>query len=171
MVIKKMKRLSRIIRHLFVGPWLVRRYFTKQDLKEIAQKIAISEKQHRAEIRVALQAGLEIIDIMRGVEARQKAIEAFSQLGIWDTEENNGVLIYLLLAERRLEIIADRGIHSILGQRYWEKIHKEMLSLFRSKQYKEGVLYALEHINTKMMELFPKQGEDPDELPNEVVIL
>ena len=166
----KMK-LFRIYKHLFLSRWLVRFYFSKKDLVKIAEHIAHSESKHRAEIRVAIESKLDILQVIRNVKARQRAIDTFSQLGIWDTEENSGVLIYLLLVDHQLEIVADRGIHKVLGHDYWEKINQKVVEHFKQKRYTEGILYAIDEINTKMIEIFPKQGEDPDELSNEVVIL
>lgn len=161
----------RLLKHFFIGRWLVRRYFQRKELKGIAKLIADSENKHRAEIRVAIEASLPPMQVWHKVYAPQKAVEVFSQLRIWDTAENNGVLIYLLLADRRLEIIADRGIHEILGNNYWKKINKKMLSYFQQKQYKLGIEYAIEQITEEMVRLFPKDGEDPNELSDEVVLL
>ena len=90
---------------------------------------------------------------------------------IWDTEENSGVLIYLLLADHKIEIIADRGIHSVLGHDYWGKIIKEILEYFKRKEYCDGIIYGIDEITARMIEIFPKQGDDPNELSDEVVII
>ena len=164
-------KISRFFKHLFLNRWLVRFYFSKKDLDKISEQIALSEDQHRAEIRFAVEANLGVLSIVRGAVGRQRGIDVFSQLRIWDTEENNGVLIYLLLADHDIEIIADRGIHQSLGHDYWEKINAEMVEYFKKKQYAEGILYGIKKITEEMVRLFPKQGEDPNELSNEVVVL
>ena len=164
-------KLFRICKHLLLSRWLVCFYFSKQDLAKIAEHIAHSESKHRAEIRVAVESNLEPLQLMRNVKARQRALDSFSQLGIWDTEENSGVLIYLLLADHQIEIVADRGIYKVLGHDYWEEINQKVIGYFKQKRYTEGILYAIEQIGAKMIEIFPKQGSDPDELSNEVVIL
>ncbi len=151
--------------------WFVRFYFSSKDLKTIADHIATSEDKHRAEIRLAIEASLGSFLVLRRMTGKQRAIDVFSQLRIWDTEENNGVLIYLLLVDHKIEIIADRGIHKVLGHDYWEKINKEMIAYFQKKNYTEGILYGINAITSEMKLLFPKEGEDPNELSNEVVIL
>ena len=164
-------KILRICKHLFLSRWLVRFYFSKKDLAKIVEHIARSEQKHRAEIRVAIESNLDIFQVIKNIEAPQRALETFSQLRIWDTEENSGVLIYILLADHKIEILADRGIHKVLGHAYWKKINKKVIGFFKKKDYTGGILYAIEEINTKMIEIFPKRGEDPDELSNEVVIL
>ncbi len=150
----------------------MKKYFSKDDLKAIASEIAASEQKHRAEIRVAIEANLEFPQLIRNISARRRALQTFSQLGIWDTEENNGVLLYFLLADHRVEIIADRGIDKILGYNYWEKINKEIIVNFQNKNYVKGILHAVSKITAEMIKLFPKQeGGDPNELPDEVIIL
>ena len=163
--------IQRFIKHTFTSRCLIRSYFPKKILKIIEQEIQSSEEKHRAEIRVAVESHYHFSQIYRKLTTLERAVQVFSDLRIWDTEENNGVLIYILLVERRIEIIADRGIYKKLGQDYWMDVNKEMVSLFKEKEYKKGVVYAISKITEEMAKLFPKQGEDPDELPNTVVIL
>ena len=164
-------KLGRFCKHLLLSRWLVKTYFSKSDLSQIANRIAASESKHRAEIRVAIEANLHPLRVFSDAPVKQRAVDVFSQLRIWDTQENNGVLIYLLLADHVLEIVADRGIHQTLGEDYWQKINEDVIHLFKKKQYTDGICYAIEEITSEMVKLFPKQGEDPDELSNEVVIL
>ena len=128
-----MNKITRILRHLFLGNWLVRSYFSKTDLVKIKEHIAKSELKHRSEIRFAIESKMDFFQLLGNVDSRKRAIDVFSNLRIWDTEENSGVLIYLLLADHKIEIIADRGIHSVLGHDYWGKIIKEILEYFKRK--------------------------------------
>ena len=146
-------------------------YFPKKVLKAIENDIQSSEEKHRAEIRVAVESNFNFSQIYHKMTTLERAINVFSNLQIWDTEENNGVLVYILLVERKIEIIADRGIYKKLGKDYWANVNQEMVTHFKKQEYKEGVLYAISQITKEMMTLFPKRGEDPDELPNSVVIL
>ena len=102
--------------------WQVSRAFPRKTLIAIEQTVKASETAHAGEIRFVVEGALHSTPLLDGQSARERALEVFSQLRIWDTEHNNGVLIYLLLADRDVEIVADRGIHSKLGTREWETI-------------------------------------------------
>ncbi len=164
-------KIKRFLKHLLTGRWLVKSYFSKEDLDRIVKEIANSEDKHHAEIRVAIEANLSPLEILKGVDPKNRSIQVFSFLRIWDTEDNNGVLIYLLLADREIEILADRGIYKALGHDYWEEINREVIHYFKEKKYVEGILYAIEKITTQMVLLFPPKGDNPNELCNEIVIL
>ena len=165
-------KLKRSLIHLFTLRGQRGRYFSKNDLKAIAQAIASSEAKHRAEIRVAIEASFSLGQIWQNLLSRARALDIFSQYRIWDTEENNGVLIYLLLAEHKLEIIADRGIDKRLGQGYWSQLSSDITKSLKEKKYKQGVLEAVNKVGNDMIDLFPKQeGGDPNELSDEVILL
>jgi len=118
-----------------------------------------------------VEASLEWGPLFRGQTARQRAIEVFSRLRVWDTEENSGVLIYLLLADRDVEIVADRGIDARVGAAEWERICKEMESLFRQGRFEEGVVTGIAAITEHLVRHFPARKGDLDELPNAPVVL
>jgi uncharacterized membrane protein len=112
----------RALRHLFALPGAVSRAFADGSLADIEQAVRRSEQLHDGQIRVAVEAALDPLHLWRGKTARQRAIEVFAELGVWDTERNNGVLLYLLLAERNVEIVADRGFNGKVTAAEWEDV-------------------------------------------------
>ena len=123
------------------------------------------------ELRVVIEAALDWPTLWAGRSARERAIAVFSQLHIWDTEHNSGVLIYLLVAERKLEIVADRGIHARVGNAGWESICRDMERQFRSGHFEDGMLQGIAAISTVLQQHFPAQGSRPNELPDSPAIL
>jgi uncharacterized membrane protein len=123
------------------------------------------------EIRFVVESNLHIFDIFKRKSAKKRAIEVFSQFHVWDTAQNNGVLIYLLLADRDFEILADRGVHQHVGSQGWEKISHEMEVMFRKGQFENGVLYGIDQISTLLMQYYPVDGENVNELPNTPIII
>src|SRR4051812_21086431 len=117
---------KRIFRHLLTGAGAIRRAFPEAAMRAIEQAIVEEEKRHAGELQFAIEAALPLADLLRGTSARERAIGWFGRMRVWDTEHNSGVLIYLLLADRQIEIIADRGIHSRVGAAAWEAICAEM---------------------------------------------
>ena len=164
--------LSRILRHLFTGPLAVRRLFPGPALIAIEQAIKQSEISHDGEIRFAVEPALNMLPLLANQPARERAIEAFAQLKVWDTEHNNGVLIYLLLADHDVEIVADRGIDARVGDDNWEKICREMEDAFRRGQFESGVIAGIRAIGDHLREHFPTEREGgQNELPDRPVIL
>ncbi len=166
-----MNRLQRWLRHLLAGRWQVMRCFSKASMAAIEAAIRRSETTHMGELRFAVEAGLDWHALLHGVTPRQRAIEVFSQLRVWDTEHNSGVLIYLLLADRRVEIVADRGIHTRVGDAGWAAICRGMEAEFRAGRFEQGVLLGLERISALLCQHFPALTENPDELPDAPVVL
>ncbi len=164
-------KITRLLKHAVSDAWLVRRYFPKKSLSAVEEAIRKSEGAHGGEVRFAVEAALDWGPLFRGRTARQRAIEVFSQLRMWDTEENNGVLIYLLLADRDVEIVADRGIDARVGAAEWERICKEMEGLFRQGRFEEGVVTGIAAITEHMVRHFPARKGDQNELPNAPVVL
>ena len=163
--------LKRIMRHLSTGRASVRRVFPPRALDAIEQTIREAEAQHAGQIRFAVEPALELAPLLAGQTAQQRAIEVFSRLRVWDTEHNNGVLIYLLLADRDVEIVADRGIHVKLGQEVWETICREMEAAFRDGRFEEGVLAGIRSVGRHLAHHYPHQGEKTNELPDRPVLL
>src|SRR3990172_5975031 len=118
--------MRRIIKHLITGNLAVRAVFPSRALHAIEQAIRETEARHAGQIRFAVEASLDLAALRRKQTASERAIEMFAQLRVWDTEHNNGVLIYLLLADRDVEIVADRGIHARVGPAAWETICHDM---------------------------------------------
>lgn len=163
--------LGRMMRHLLLPRWLARRYFPARSMEAIARAIRESEQTHLGELRFAVETALDIPQLLRGITARQRALEVFSQLRVWDTEHNSGVLIYLLLADRRVEIVADRGIHARAGDQEWGRICAMMEAMLREARFEEAVLAGVREISEQLRRHFPAEPGNPNELPDEVVIL
>ncbi len=166
-----MPLLRRILRHMFSHIAGDKRVFTPVLLQSIERAIAQSESLHAGQIRFVLETDLDFVHILRGKTPRQRALELFSQLGIWDTEHNNGVLIYLLLADHDVEIVADRGIHQHVGQAGWEKICQQMEQHFRQRQFEQGLLLGIDLIGQHMQQHFPVTHTPQNELSNAPVLL
>lgn len=163
--------MLRICKHLLTGRWQVTRHFPASSMANIEAAIQRSESLHMGELRFAVEAGLDVRELLHGITPRQRAIEVFSQLRIWDTEHNSGVLIYLLLADRRVEIIADRGIHAEVGDESWASICREMEMHFRAGEFERGVLKGITAISGLLQQHFPAHGAHADELSNKPVVL
>ncbi|WER44721.1 TPM domain-containing protein [Cupriavidus sp. WKF15] len=166
-----MANLQRMARHLLMTHWRVRRTFPRETLLAIEQAIATSESTHIGQLRFAVEGALSWSGLLKGLSARDRAIEVFSQLRVWDTEHNNGVLIYLLLADRSVEIVADRGIHAKVQRGEWDAICREMEDAFRRKEFQLGVLRGIEAIGNLLARYFPAGVGGTDELLNTPVIL
>lgn len=163
--------IKRIIKHLSVGQAAVHRSFPHAALANIERTIAAVERSHAGQIRFAVEAGLELSPLLAGQSARERAIEVFSRLRVWDTEHNNGVLIYLLLADRDVEIVADRGVHAKLGQAVWEAVCKEMEAAFREGRFEEGVIAGIRSVGAHLAQHYPQVGSKTNELSDQPVIL
>jgi uncharacterized membrane protein len=163
---------SRILRHLFTGHLAVRRIFPASSLAAIEHAIKLSEMSHQGEVRFAVEAALNTLPLLRNQLARDRAVEVFSQLRVWDTEHNNGVLIYLLLADRDVEIIADRGINVRVGSEEWERICREMETAFRQDRFESGVIAGINAVGSHLQRHFRAKREGREnELPDTPVIL
>ncbi len=163
--------VSRLLKHLFMPSWRLWKYFPPALLAEIESAIRESETSHRGEIRFAAEASLPVSAIWRGVNARQAAIGAFGGLRVWDTEENSGVLIYLLLADRDIEIVADRGIAARVEQAEWDNIAKTMERHYRAGDFRSGTFEGIRRASELLARHFPPGPENPNELPNQPVLL
>lgn len=162
----------RWIRHLFLDDLALRRAFPRAAQEAIGRAVAAQERRHRGELRVVIEGGLPLQALLARRTARERAEELFARLRVWDTEDNAGVLIYLLLADRRVEIIADRGIHARVGATAWETICGEMQRRFAEARYEEGVLTGLAAASDLLAQHFPAgEGGNPNELPDAPVVL
>lgn len=157
----------RLCRHLAATPWGLRRAFPAPALAAIEAAIASSEARHGGEIRFAVEAALPPAAVLRGQTARERAIEVFSLLRVWDTEANNGILIYLLLADRDVEIVADRGLQAGIGNAEWEEVCRRMEAVLRRGAFGEAVLAGIETATRLLAEHCPKKGTGPgNQLPD-----
>lgn len=162
---------SRLLRHLMSPPWRGRRSLPPAALARIERAIGQSEARHRGQIRFAVEHALDTASLVRGLSARERALDVFSALKVWDTEHNNGVLIYLLLADRDVEIIADRGIHGRVGGEGWETICREMENAFREGNFEQGVLAGIERVSSLLAAHYPSDHRGRNELPDRPVVL
>jgi hypothetical protein len=163
--------IKRILKHLVMTEWQVRRAFPRDTLAAIANAIKASETVHFGEIRFAVEGALHSMALLRGQSPKERALEVFSHLRVWDTEHNNGVLIYLLLADRDVEIVADRGVHAKVGTHGWEPICRTMEAAFRQGNYQEGVVGGIKAVAHHLTKHFPARRPTHNELPDAPVVL
>ena len=162
----------RWIRHLFLDYFTLRSAFPDAALAAIERGVAAQESRHRGELRVVIEGGLPLPALAAGQTARERALDHFARMRVWDTEENSGVLIYLLLADRRVEIVADRGIHARVGGIAWETISGAMQREFAAGRYEAGVLTGLASVSDLLQQHFPAGSSDnPNELSDSPVVL
>lgn len=169
-----LKLIKRLFRHLFIWPGTANRYLSNDAMRRIETAIAVSEITHLGEICFVVETNLHIFDILRKKSGKKRAIEIFSQFHVWDTEQNNGVLIYLLLADHDFEILADRGIHYHVGNAGWDKICQQMESMFRQGDFEAGILYGIAEISQQLEKHYlseDKSKENINELKNSPIIL
>ena len=163
--------IRRIGRHLLEHRWRVRRIFPSDVLAAIEQAIKAGEATHSGQVRFVVEGALDGAPLFRNQSARERALDIFSHLRIWDTAHNNGVLIYLLLADRNVEIIADRGIDAKVSAAGWEKICKAMETDFRAGNFAGGVIKGIEAVSRQLAAHFPKHGAGRNELPDAPVVM
>ncbi len=162
----------RLWRHLATDQGSVRRRFPDAVLGRVEAAIADGERQHRGQVRFAVEPSLPLARVLRGVTPRERALEVFGLLRIWDTEENCGVLVYLLLADRDVEIVADRGIHGHVGTAAWEAVCRKMEAAFREGRFAEGVEAGIAEINALLATHYPREsGTGGNELPDTPAVL
>lgn len=166
-----MENIKRIVRHLLMTHWQVRRAFPQETLRKIEKAIAESESTHIGQLCFAVEGALSGTSLFKGLSARERAVEVFSQLRVWDTEHNNGVLIYLLLADRSVEIVADRGIHAKVEPGEWDAVCRDMEAAFRRAEYQRGVIAGIQAISQHLGRHFPAQASGKNELSDRPVIL
>ncbi|WP_175981024.1 TPM domain-containing protein [Burkholderia sp. BCC1630] len=163
--------LKRLFRHLFTTHWQVNLAFSRRALDAIDEAVRTSHRAHVGQVRFAVEAALHIGALLKGTTARDRAIEVFSNLRVWDTEHNNGILIYLLLADRDVEIVADRGIHAKVDSREWEAICQAMEAHFRQGDYRSGVLRGVEQVTELLQKHFPVHGPQRDDLSSSPIVI
>ena len=164
-------KLKRLLTHLMMPAWRVRRIFATSVMSHIEKSIQMGEAAHHGELRFAVEASLHPLAIWREVSARDRAIEVFSQLQVWDTASNNGVLIYLLLADHDVEIVADRDLNHRVDDQQWEQICRDMEAEFRAGRFEDGVVAGINAINHLLVSHYPNRGPDQNELSDKPVLL
>lgn len=156
--------ISRVLKHLIAPGWLARRRFRYADREVIREAVAASESLHRGELRVAIEGPLPLRVLLRRQTARERAADLFVRLGVGNTEEATGILIYVQLVDRRVEILADRGIDARVAQVEWEGICREMEAAFSEGAWRRGVLDAIDRASCLLQVHFPARGRNPNEL-------
>ncbi|MDM0121117.1 TPM domain-containing protein [Variovorax arabinosiphilus] len=166
-------KLGRLWRHRSADEAAVRRVLPPEVLDRLQARVAASERRHTGEIRLCIEAGLPTSYLWRDAPARERAIMLFGKLRVWDTEQNNGVLIYLLLAEHAIEIVADRGIDRHVDAEAWRAMAQRMGAAFREGRFEDGLTQALEEVSALQMTHFPRAEGEPDvnELPDAPVVI
>lgn len=166
-----MVNFKRLFAHLFFLPGSYTRAFSAPVLQAIEAEIGASENLHTGELRFAIETTLPFGALWRGMSGRSRALEVFSNMGVWDTEANSGVLIYVLLADRDIEIVADRGLAAQVDQREWDQIAQIMEQAFHAGEFEQGALAGIRVITDLLVRHFPPSGNNPDELSNRPVLL
>jgi len=163
--------LARFCRHIVMSPLVARGRFTPATLDALQAQVARCEQDHRGELRFVVEAELTTAQLWRDLSSRERAREVFALQGVWNTAENNGVLIYLLLADRRVEIVADRGIASHVADDEWQGICRMMESHYREGNFEQGSLAGIEAVSALLARHFPASGARPNELEDRPALI
>jgi len=161
----------RVARHLATDHRSAHRAFPPEALARIEAATSAGEKTHAGQVRFVVEAALPLAHVMSRQTAHERALEVFGRLRIWDTEGNSGVLVYVLLADRRVEIIADRGIHREVGEAEWQSICRTMESAFREGRFADGAVGGVDAVSALLSRHFPRSGAANNELPDRPVVL
>lgn len=162
---------GRVLRHLFATHWGTRRRFTRDVLAHIEKTLRRIEGQHAGELRFAIETAFDLPELWYGLTPRQRALQVFGQLGVWDTAGNNGVLIYVLMADHDVEIIADRAIAARVSLAEWDAVCRDMEDHFRAGRFAQGSEAGIAAVGRLLAKHFPGHGGDRDEQPNQPVLL
>ena len=163
---------QRLLANLFDGWFQIHRRFPSDLLDDMTAAVADGEHKHLGEVRFAIESRLAASAVLAGVDAQTRARQVFGQLGVWDTEHNSGVLLYLLMAEHRIEIVADRGIARRVKPEEWTAICAAMQESFAAGHWRAGALHGITEVHALLAKHFPSHGKArPDELPDRPVLL
>lgn len=163
--------IPRWLKHLLTPAWRVRQVLSAADRQAVEQAVAASECRHRGELCVVAEGPLAPAALWQNVAPRQRAVELFGRLRVWDTAENSGILIYVQLVDRRVEILADRGIAARVAQAEWDALCRGMEAAFRAGEYRQGLLAAIDGATQCLAAHFPAGTDNPNELPNAPLML
>ena len=163
--------LKRVWRHILMSAIQVKRCFPEAVLNGIQSAVQQSETTHSGEIRFVVEGELTWAQLLGDITPRARAMEVFSGLRVWDTQHNNGILIYVLLADRVVEIVADRGIHRHAGDVVWRDICRLMQAEFRAGRFEEGGMKGVTAISALLRKHFPADGENSNELPDKPLLI
>jgi uncharacterized membrane protein len=163
--------LKRFWRHVAMTPAGARRAFPDRTMDAIAHAIAEGERRHRGEVCFVVEAELSTAQLWRGLSPRDRAREVFASQAVWNTEENNGVLIYVLLADHRVEIVADRGIDACVDAAEWQRLVEAINAHFRAGRHEAGALAAVNGVNDLLVRHFPDAGEGRNQIPDRPIMM
>jgi uncharacterized membrane protein len=163
--------LRRFWRHVLMTPWQAARAFPERSLEVIGRCVGEHEKRHRGEVRFVVEAELTTAQLWANLSSRARAVEVFSALRVWDTEENTGVLVYVLLADHQVEIVADRGVSAKVEAGQWQAICATMQEAFRAGRFEEGAIAGVAAISALLEQHFPADGTDDNELPDRALLI
>jgi uncharacterized membrane protein len=169
-----LNRLARLVRHLLETHGSVRRRFTPDVLDRIERAVRASEARHGGEVRVVIETDLDAWSILAGRPSRHRALEVFALQGVWDTAENNGLLLYVLFADRAVEIVADRGYAGRVEQAEWDAVCRAVEAEFKRSRWEQGVVAGVERVSAIAERCFPlgERGDAAgDELPDRPLLL
>jgi uncharacterized membrane protein len=163
-----MNRLLRILKHRWYDETDAYRALDEAALTRLQTRVQSGERLHRGEIRVCVEAGLPLSYLWRNAEPRERALAMFGKLRVWDTEHNSGVLIYLLLAERSIEIVADRGLNEHVPPEQWRALTQGMSADFKAGRFEQGLVAAINAVDGLLNLHFPLAAgaSNPNELPD-----
>jgi uncharacterized membrane protein len=163
-----MNRWTRIFRHRWLDERDAQRAFGADALARLQQRVEASERQHSGEIRLCIEAGLPLSYLWRDATPRERALAMFGKLGVWDTEQNNGVLIYLLLADHAIEIVADRGLSRHVPDEHWRSLTQQMSAAFKAGLFEQGLADAVDAVDALLRRHFTLEpgAPNPNELPD-----
>ena len=163
---------QRFLRHLATDHGSARRAFPQAGLDRIEAAVADGERRHRGQVRFVVEASLPLVRVLHGVTPRERALEVFGATRVWDTEENCGVLIYVLLADRAVEIVADRGVHAHVGAAAWSAVCRRMEEAFGARRFGDGALAGVTEVNALLVRHYPRDGGGgTNELPDKPLVL
>lgn len=163
--------MKRFLRHVAMTPMRARRAFPDATMAAIAAEIGASEKRHRGEIAFVVEAELATGQLWRGLGSRERALEVFAAQGVWNTEENNGVLIYVLLADRKVEIVADRGIDRHVGAEGWRAMVEAIDRHFHEGRFEAGAIAGVRAVSEALERHFPERGEGRNQLADRPILM
>ena len=163
-----MNRLLRILKHRWLDETDARRALDDAALERLAARVQAGEARHRGEIRLCIEAGLPLSYLWRDAAPRERALSMFGKLRVWDTEHNSGVLIYLLLAEHAIEIVADRGLSRHVPPEQWRALTQGMSAAFKAGRFEEGLVEAIDAVDALLLQHFAQAAgaPNPNELPD-----
>ena len=163
--------LARFWRHAMMSPLKAARAFPAKTLDAIQRAIAESEDRHRGEVCFVVEAELATAQLWAELDSRQRARQVFALQGVWNTEENNGVLVYVLLADRKVEIVADRGVTAFVDPAAWDRICGVMQAHFRAGRFEQGAVEGVQAVSALLETHFPASGPGRNELPDRPIII